>query len=150
MKFCAKCGKELNDEAEICIGCGCIVQDIRMQCKREKIKRKLDATYVAKITTIFNFIFTIAVALSIFFLFLSIYNSRISFSSYTYSTYFYFFVDYVMGIWAFIFALPAFALSITSLVLSVTKKFEQKELFSAISRVTIGFFLCIASLVYSF
>lgn len=25
MKFCSKCGKELLDEAEICVGCGCAV-----------------------------------------------------------------------------------------------------------------------------
>lgn len=25
MKFCQKCGKELNDDAVICIGCGCAV-----------------------------------------------------------------------------------------------------------------------------
>ena len=26
MKFCSKCGKELADEAVICVGCGCEVQ----------------------------------------------------------------------------------------------------------------------------
>lgn len=25
MKFCQKCGKELNDDAIVCIGCGCAV-----------------------------------------------------------------------------------------------------------------------------
>ena len=26
MKFCTKCGKELVDDAVICIGCGCAVE----------------------------------------------------------------------------------------------------------------------------
>ncbi|MGN0173833.1 MAG: hypothetical protein ACI39F_05270 [Acutalibacteraceae bacterium] len=26
MKFCEKCGKELNDQAVVCPGCGCAVQ----------------------------------------------------------------------------------------------------------------------------
>ncbi len=26
MKFCAKCGKELHDDAVICMGCGCAVE----------------------------------------------------------------------------------------------------------------------------
>lgn len=27
MKFCQKCGKELLDEAVICVGCGCVVEN---------------------------------------------------------------------------------------------------------------------------
>ena len=27
MKFCTKCGKELHDEAVVCTGCGCAVND---------------------------------------------------------------------------------------------------------------------------
>ena len=30
MKYCARCGKELHDDAVVCIGCGCPVDDIRM------------------------------------------------------------------------------------------------------------------------
>lgn len=28
MKFCSKCGKELNDEAVVCMGCGCPVETV--------------------------------------------------------------------------------------------------------------------------
>lgn len=27
MKYCSKCGKELMDEAVICVGCGCKIED---------------------------------------------------------------------------------------------------------------------------
>ena len=28
MKYCVKCGKELADEAVVCIGCGCLAQNV--------------------------------------------------------------------------------------------------------------------------
>ena len=34
MKFCAKCGKEVMDEAVICPGCGCAVQQVKQQPKQ--------------------------------------------------------------------------------------------------------------------
>lgn len=27
MAYCSKCGKEVNDEAEICVHCGCRIKD---------------------------------------------------------------------------------------------------------------------------
>ncbi len=27
MKYCNKCGKEINDEAVVCVGCGCAVNE---------------------------------------------------------------------------------------------------------------------------
>ena len=27
MKYCSKCGKEVNDEAEICVNCGCRIEE---------------------------------------------------------------------------------------------------------------------------
>lgn len=27
MKYCSKCGKEVNDDADVCLNCGCIVKD---------------------------------------------------------------------------------------------------------------------------
>ena len=28
MKYCSKCGKEINDAADICLGCGCSVKEL--------------------------------------------------------------------------------------------------------------------------
>ena len=27
MKYCSKCGKEVSDEADVCLNCGCSVND---------------------------------------------------------------------------------------------------------------------------
>lgn len=35
MKYCSKCGKEIADEAIICIHCGCQVEEIRTPKKDE-------------------------------------------------------------------------------------------------------------------
>jgi len=35
MKYCSKCGKELNDDAVICIGCGCAVEGPAKQTTTE-------------------------------------------------------------------------------------------------------------------
>jgi len=29
MMFCKKCGKEINDEAVVCVGCGCAVNETK-------------------------------------------------------------------------------------------------------------------------
>ena len=36
MKFCTKCGKELNDEAVICVGCGCAVKSAEPKIAPQK------------------------------------------------------------------------------------------------------------------
>ncbi len=37
MKFCSKCGKELHDEAVICVGCGCPIETVPKTAKNEDI-----------------------------------------------------------------------------------------------------------------
>ena len=37
MKFCSKCGKEIHDEAVICVHCGCSVENSTV--KTEKLER---------------------------------------------------------------------------------------------------------------
>ena len=39
MKFCEKCGKELLDEAVICVGCGCAIENVTIK-RTEKKPRK--------------------------------------------------------------------------------------------------------------
>ena len=33
MKFCSKCGKEIMDEAVVCPGCGCAVEEVKAKSK---------------------------------------------------------------------------------------------------------------------
>ena len=39
MKYCTHCGKELLDEAVICIGCGCVVENKMMKRTESKPKK---------------------------------------------------------------------------------------------------------------
>ena len=36
MKFCTKCGKELTDEAVICLNCGCFVNESKQEKAKEE------------------------------------------------------------------------------------------------------------------
>ena len=36
MKFCTKCGKELNDEAAICTGCGCLTGTLMQGTQKDR------------------------------------------------------------------------------------------------------------------
>ncbi len=68
MKYCAKCGKELLDEAVICVGCGCAVEvdestnsnkeldEIEIQ-KRKKKKKKIIIIVTAAICAAVALIF---------------------------------------------------------------------------------------------
>lgn len=40
MKFCSKCGKELHDEAVVCVGCGCAVAPATPVAPVKEVKPK--------------------------------------------------------------------------------------------------------------
>ena len=66
MKFCVKCGKELMDEAVICIGCGCAVRE-----EKTIVSKKTSGLNVA--AKVFMVIGTVGNSwLSVFILFLTI------------------------------------------------------------------------------
>lgn len=76
MKFCEKCGKELLDEAVVCVGCGCPVQadeginlnkeldEFEIQRRKKKTKR-----------TIIIVSAVVCIAVALFFVSISIVNS---------------------------------------------------------------------------
>lgn len=148
MKYCSKCGKELSDEAEICMGCGCMVQSTFQRQGRVKASIKMDKETVKKLVVILNFVFTITVAFCVFSLLLSVCNASVSsYSSYYYRSS-YFAVDKAGAIWAFLFSFATLGLSVTSLVFNSVKKMGRDDFFSSISRVVIGLLLWIVSLVF--
>ena len=59
--FCQKCGKEINDEAVICVGCGCPVKgteyDTKNEVKVDKPERESSST--ASTALIFAFLIPI-------------------------------------------------------------------------------------------
>ena len=56
MKYCARCGKELHDEAVMCTGCGCMVAPIP-QAKPKSPSVNTDKTLI--LAKLFNFIYSI-------------------------------------------------------------------------------------------
>ncbi len=79
MKYCTKCGKQLLDDAIICVGCGCIVNPTPAQSSSAvKPKQATQLTKVVKKPNqpsarllAFELVFTLAVFFTFFFLFLS-------------------------------------------------------------------------------
>lgn len=55
MKFCSKCGKELHDEAVICVGCGCAVQDssLKKTYHTDSVEYEKLMTFVSEANTIY-------------------------------------------------------------------------------------------------
>ena len=39
MKYCTKCGHELVDEAIVCVGCGCVLEDIKISSNISGMKK---------------------------------------------------------------------------------------------------------------
>ncbi len=52
MKFCAKCGKEIMDEAVICPGCGCATNDVQETTKAVEVPKKAKTAQVFGILSI--------------------------------------------------------------------------------------------------
>lgn len=48
MKFCSKCGKELLDKAVICPGCGCPIENNRIEDENQQ-KRKMNTALILNI-----------------------------------------------------------------------------------------------------
>jgi len=44
MKYCSKCGASLNDDAVICVNCGCVVDKIP-DVKNERVKKEYVSEY---------------------------------------------------------------------------------------------------------
>ena len=111
MKFCSKCGKELSNDATICMGCGCAVESLPMAATEPPQKVELQKPTYKSLSMIFQ---AILAALGIVFLFLEgfvemrcaiyykIYGSYIYDSSYHFTDNFNFFTDVISVIIAIV------------------------------------------------
>ena len=154
MKFCTKCGHELNDGAVICTGCGCMVgNDLSNKINGVNTSEAISLTpQVAQagkgntLVAIFNFIFSVVAVISSFFLLYSVICGHVSvycssysyYSSYCSSCYGYFRLDYDFATIALVSSFCSFALGIVGLILSLVKKMELKETMSSITRIIIS------------
>lgn len=151
MKFCTKCGAELYDEAIICVKCGRMVENPPLpkskpiKVKPPRIPRANGEPSILLIVS--NFVHSLGVALSLFFLFLGFgypyVNSRLETKKvvkeeYITGVYTYFNLDSDVIITAFIFSCVALAFGIISFVMTLWEKHKFERLFTSISRLTIG------------
>ena len=153
MKFCTKCGHEINDEAIICTSCGCAVTSTPTATPTATATPVSStiaqpASTSSTLLTAFNFVFTLVTAFCVFFLALAVVDAGVStyISYYSSSVYSSFHLDYDLATVAAVFAFPAFSFGIVSFVLALVKKVKLNELFASISRMVIGLLLVILSL----
>ena len=57
MKFCQKCGKELVDEAVVCINCGCAVGNIKVPKQVANDEISVGLCILAVLIPLFGFIY---------------------------------------------------------------------------------------------
>ena len=161
MKFCIKCGAELVDEAVICTKCGRMVEN---QLLRPAAPIKVDAPAVSAIEKkpstlliVSNFVHSLGVALSLFFVLLSVgaFSYVSAYLTYEYSygynyidgVYAYFRIGYELLIPAIIISGVALLFGILSFVMTLVEKHRGERLFSNISRVLISMISLACSII---
>ena len=158
MKFCTKCGAELVDEAVICTKCGRMVEN---QPLRPAAPIKADAPEVSALEKkpstlliVSNFVHSLGVALSLFFMLLSVGAfSQVSAyfttnkKDYITGVYANFYADYALLIPAIIISGVALLFGILSFVMTLVEKQKGERLFSNISRVVISMISLACSVV---
>lgn len=151
MKFCTKCGAELCDEAIICVKCGCMVGNTPLpQSKPIKVKppRPPRANGEPSILLVVsNFVHSLALAISLFFLFLGfgdpyvrsrLETEKVLKEEYITGVSTYFNLDSDIIIIALIFSGVALAFGIISFVMTLFEKHKFERLFTSISRLTVS------------
>lgn len=57
--FCQKCGKEINDDAVVCVGCGCSVQQKSSVSDNQSTKEAKESNSTANCALLFAFLLPI-------------------------------------------------------------------------------------------
>ena len=156
MKFCTKCGHELNDEAVGCVNCGCMRGAVPNESKMHQTEFPSATMLNQKATNlplIMNFVSTITAIFSLFFSICSVYNGHVVSSYYSYTYYSssnvssYYYPDYDFRKAGSVFALASFIFGLVGFILTLVKKAGIKPLFSSIAHMVFGllFFILGAS-----
>ena len=143
MKYCAKCGTELLDEAVICTKCGCMAGASMIgNVKREP--RLADSRSAPMSLLIVNFICSMFVILScLWFGITFIASSYIV--GYTVSNHIEGWVYFGMksAIFSVILSAIAFLFSVISFILTLAKRLRAEAVFSAITKVVLSIVLLV-------
>ena len=151
MKFCTKCGAELVDEAVLCTKCGCMVENQPTRPIRPTTPIKAVPTDTpplegkpSTLLIVSNFVHSIAVAISVFFLILSVGWAHVSAHlrtdklGYITGVYANVYPAYGLLIPAIIFSGIAFLFGLLSFVMTLVEKHKGDRVLSSISRLAIG------------
>ncbi len=145
MKFCTKCGHELLDEAVICTNCGRLVGEAP---QREQVQRNVDGmANNSVLPAVFNFIFAVVTAISLFFFALSFGCSYVSAYAGKYDIRASFYLDSGFLALAFISSMTSLAFGIVSFVISLVKRLKLEQILSSITRMSVGIFLVLLSII---
>ena len=147
MKFCTKCGKELTDDAVICIGCGRLVESVTNNNEEtvaqtdnnqtEGCTESKEQSLLGKLIQVFNCIYFMSIAFACGFAILSAIDGYIS------SYYVVYRPNYDLTITSFVFALLALVSCISEFILSLVSKVRGIKLLHTISRLVVGVFFFI-------
>ncbi len=159
MKFCTKCGAELVDEAVICTKCGRMVENQPFQ---PATPIKVDAPEVSALEKkpstlliVSNFVHSLGVALSLFFMLLSVgafsyVSAHLTFNynhTYINGISASFRIGYELLIPAIIISGVTLLFGILSFVMTLVEKHKGERLFSNISRVVISMISLACSII---
>ena len=153
MKFCPNCGTGLADNAYACTTCGFPVapqpqtfttpaqpQNIPMATPNQQPVENKEPTVLA----VFNFISTLFLALTAFFLFTSVFysyiDSDINYSSYSNYTWVYsnMVLDYGSAVVAILAGFGAFGTGLATFILSLSNRQKGSLLFRGICKLVFG------------
>jgi len=148
MKFCTKCGAELVDEAVICTKCGRMVENPlkppTAPIKEATLGAPASQKNPSALLLVSNFVHSLGVALSLFFLFLSVGSPYITAyfttnkKDYITGVYANYYPNYSLLIPAIILSGVALLFSIVSFVMTLVERHKAERVFSGISRFVIG------------
>ncbi len=150
MKYCAKCGAQLVDEAVICTACGRMIEGTPIVKKvAPSIKKKKESSSTS--LYVFNFVHTTLVAVCVFFVIASIALGNVGVSSYSSygssSFYGYYYPDYDIAICALISGFCSIVISVVCFVLGISVKDKAKDAFAGIARMIISALLVLLCLI---
>lgn len=110
--FCKFCGSELNDNAVVCIKCGCAI-DRSNRKKKDKKERNSSISFERK-TTIFNYLSVAFLSLSMLFFLLSVADPYIGYG--------YFMLNYIHRDLGVLLGLIGSGLSIANFIMRLINK----------------------------
>ena len=146
-KFCSSCGTEIFNNSVICTSCGCLVGNIQPQRKATNTQYTPNTQNGGKLTSLFEFITGIFALISMFFVIASVMVADVyGFIEYGYSYYGYFHPDEVFLSLGIIASIVTFALSTTTLILSIVKHQKTECIFSSVLKLVFSvltFLLCV-------